>query len=122
MEKVHPMQLEDEVPVRFAYTRDSQLPQFVRRDNHPLIDTIDIAGAHNVVRNVYIYMWDTRKEKQDAFLAHVEKDILVPQEPTEDMVSLGIMSVTAGDYIFVRDIHGSGKLEDDVLQFFAIDL
>ncbi|KIY48152.1 hypothetical protein FISHEDRAFT_73921 [Fistulina hepatica ATCC 64428] len=122
MEKVHPMQLEDEVPVWLAHARDSRLSQFIRRDNHPLIDTMDVAGVCNVVRNVYIYMWDTCKEKQDAFLAHIEKEVPVPHEPTNEMASQGIMTIAVGDYIFVRDIHSSGKLEDNVLQCFVIDL
>ncbi|KAJ2925555.1 hypothetical protein H1R20_g11536, partial [Candolleomyces eurysporus] len=95
-------------------SRDRQMPVVFECRNHPLLADV----PH--VKRVLVMIVDTSlSAMKDAY--KFEHQMTVPSDTKEEMAKKGLIELTAGDYVFVRDmdLHKSSKeqaeqAEDDI--------
>ncbi|KAF4592748.1 hypothetical protein EYR38_008448 [Pleurotus pulmonarius] len=72
------------------------------------------------VRRILIWQQDISAQGVKAF-HDLEMQQVIPNVEMEELNGLGLEELKPGDFLFSRDIHGSGHLEDDVLIAFVTD-
>jgi hypothetical protein len=94
--------------------RDPSLPVIYEVPDHPLRHSNQHPGKN------YVYIQDTNPDALEK-LWEAGQRIKIPQGTRKELGSSGFLDLLPGDAVFARDLHGSQRPEDDVIQCWLTD-
>jgi hypothetical protein len=94
--------------------RDPSLPVLFEVPDHPLRHSNQHPGKN------YVYIQDTNPDALEK-LWEAGQRIKIPQGTRKELGSSGFLDLLPGDAVFARDLHGSQRPEDDVIQCWLTD-